>query len=85
MTKGTKQAAPATLHIEALRADLADAKKECEQLYVERKRLLAEREQLIQALRNCVNAQDVTGGPKGSTELACTEGARYLLRQIEGA
>ena len=48
-------------------------------------RLMAEREQLVAALRNCVNAQDVTGGPKGSTELACTEGARYLLRQIEGA
>jgi len=46
-------------------------------------RLLAERAELIEALRNCVRAQDSTGGPKGSLEFASTEGARALLRKLE--
>ena len=43
---------PATLHIEALRADLADAQTECEELHAERKRLLAERAELVAVLRD---------------------------------
>lgn len=39
-------------------------------------------QELVAALRNCVKAQDATGGPKGSTELAVTEGARFLLRKL---
>jgi hypothetical protein len=37
---------------------------------------------LVEALRNCVIGQRVTGGPKGSTELAVTVAAEHLLRSL---
>ena len=52
----TKQAAPATLDqaqtwIDALRYDLGDAQNECIKVRADNKRLMAEREQLVAALR----------------------------------
>ena len=48
----------------------------------ERDRYKRERDAAVEALRNCVKAQDATGGPKGSSELAATEGARFLLNSL---
>lgn len=45
-------------------------------------RLIAAAPDLLAALLNCVKAQDGTGGTKGSMELAATEGARKLLREL---
>ena len=76
----------AMVYIDALRLDVADAQNECEQLHIERKRLLAERAQLVTALRDLVACDDnamVTdhAGPFGGA----LDPARALLRQIEGA
>ena len=82
----TKQAVPATLDqaqtwIDALRYDLGDAQNECIKVRADNKRLMAEREQLVAALRECIawGCNEEPGSPVANAKAS----ARALLQRID--
>ena len=85
----TKQAAPATLDqaqtwIDALRYDLGDAQNECIKVRADNKRLMAEREQLVAALRELLDAAVSSKRGHIQPRSLIDREMRALLRQIEG-